>query len=652
MAALQDRINLLHELVLTDEQPFIEGASLSIRVDPFKDMNFLERLAYDFKWNNTVTTIANFRNAVKRAERIVMTLYTYRCCSKAIPAVKNADDPNKGDIYAKTFEVLEPEIQKIRDIMQFKDEAIDLFCEEVKSLTSKEKQTDLVPELLLMNMIKILDYFASIDAIMNSKACITTDFNLFKTAFSFLRPNEQNDLQKITTFLTNPNAITQQLKTRLQTLERFDEILILLANMCASFVEEDKLILPAEKHSLLRVIAYSLFLIDGNENIFKSKKVNIKRFSALFKKYPIVPLYGDMQLRLESMIKSCPNYARNEAVWPISDHLDPRMAREYEIIHHLPAITRQHTEYVARFTSLINHIKLEKIEIGSMTRELEIEVTNTLLEGILLLSNWAFRVLQQSAWKYSKPYSETPQGPNSPVVNDVISDENAYEYVVKKNYSKEECFALAEVIGFIKGVSRLMISENGLLSSHINTCIHRETQELIHVHLQEMINYANKKSRPVKQDLVQLKNLASDNVDVFIEDATKKGKKGGVESVSLKKRSTGPSLTQLDLLRMFVYSLYAPRLNGKRAFSDKELSKENLKVFEDFYHRSYFYHLLMDYPSFIIKITDLGDLWYREYYLEKTKKIQFTIEQSLPWILTDKIWNHKINQCWNTFFIL
>ena len=40
---------------------------------------------------------------------------------------------------------------------------------------------------------------------------------------------------------------------------------------------------------------------------------------------------------------------------------------------------------------------------------------------------------------------------------------------------------------------------------------------------------------------------------------------------------------------------------------------------------------------------DLSQLWYREFYLEMTmgKRIQFPIEMSMPWILTDHILTTK-----------
>ena len=74
---------------------------------------------------------------------------------------------------------------------------------------------------------------------------------------------------------------------------------------------------------------------------------------------------------------------------------------------------------------------------------------------------------------------------------------------------------------------------------------------------------------------------------------------------------------------------------------------------EEFYHTSYFYPYLLDLNNCVTKVQantlwmetvlttcqmiDLGDLWYREFYLELSKKTQFPIAMSLPWLLTDSI---------------
>ena len=48
-------------------------------------------------------------------------------------------------------------------------------------------------------------------------------------------------------------------------------------------------------------------------------------------------------------------------------------------------------------------------------------------------------------------------------------------------------------------------------------------------------------------------------------------------------------------------------------------------------------------PETLSECCDLSQLWFREFYLELTmgKRIQFPIEMSLPWILTDHILETK-----------
>ena len=43
----------------------------------------------------------------------------------------------------------------------------------------------------------------------------------------------------------------------------------------------------------------------------------------------------------------------------------------------------------------------------------------------------------------------------------------------------------------------------------------------------------------------------------------------------------------------------------------------------------------------VLAMTDMADLWYREFYLELSRRLQFPIEMSLPWILTDHILESK-----------
>ena len=46
-------------------------------------------------------------------------LYTWRSCSRAIPQVKCNEQANRSEIYEKTVQVLEPEVQKLMNFMHF-----------------------------------------------------------------------------------------------------------------------------------------------------------------------------------------------------------------------------------------------------------------------------------------------------------------------------------------------------------------------------------------------------------------------------------------------------------------------------------------------------------------------------------------------------
>ena len=632
MADIQERLDALASFPFEDNQRNIEASTLSINIASVSESNFIDRNAYDSKFVPEMYTISKMRDILERGEYFVNIIYTYRSCSKALPQAKNSDEATfKEELNSKTFEVLEPEIQKVKDLYQFQKDTIQFFCEQVKNQVTEEKKAEVTPEGVLWHMIKIIDLLALLDALLNMKACLVTDFSFYKRAIGFLKPNDsQQDklLAEQGLFLAKQNRITEHFKNEIKEIKGFDEFLVLLVNMCATYIENEKyVLLPSDKHSLLRVIPYGLFLMDGREgnfiNIFKNKKINVKRFSNLFKKYPIVTLYGDMQIKLDNMIKSAPNYIQGS--WPIAE--TEKLAKEYEIIHHLPTIRVQHTEYMGKLNTILNMIKIDEPECDEDT-DFSLEVTNIILDGLSLISTWTSKVLQQSAWKYFKP--------NIPEDGEMV--ENSYENVVKRNYSKEECFALVEIIGLIKGLSNIIIKEDGILTPYIRTCIHHEIQHFTQITIGELLAYATKKKRPFRVDLTQIRTLAFDPVDggCVIDDSFFKNKKK-LNDVQIKTRSVGPSSTQLELLRTSVYYLFSNRNNGKKTPFEKDISKESLKSLEEFYGRSFNYFYLMNVKSCILSMIDLGDLWYREFYLELTKTLQFPIEWSLPWILTDTI---------------
>jgi hypothetical protein len=108
------------------------------------------------------------------------------------------------------------------------------------------------------------------------------------------------------------------------------------------------------------------------------------------------------------------------------------------------------------------------------------------------------------------------------------------------------------------------------------------------------------------------------------------------------RRATAPTLTQIQLIRRMVWSICSPDSSGmKGSFfgGDKDLKPEWVPAWKNFYNNSFFYEYILKYHDVVRKITDMSHLWYREFYLEITKCIQFPISLSMPWILTEYLIN-------------
>jgi len=641
MDDVENRVRALDNFVLEDEQPIIEGVTIAVNVDQSYSPNFFDVNAFETKWTERaqwkkklieeVPFIQKVDEIIAQGTQFVNMIYTYRSCSKALPQLQDSDDPRKHSLYEKTFEVLEPEIEKLKQLMSFQAQSITFLCEQVETLALQGKR-DAPSEKLIEQLVRLLDMFALLDAVKSMKACLNNDFSFFKRTFAYLKKNlasdeQNNENHQMYLFLANNNSITNNLKDALHKINGFDDVLAMLADQCARHVEKNLVITPPEEHSLLRVMSYTLFLMDGpgEKNIFRSKKIKVQRFSALFKKTPVVPLFGDMQFTLEAMIRSSPNFDDRSWATPVDE---ARLAMDYSLGASLGTIRQNHDTFAATYSLMLHEIMLQHAgDITAVPYEVCKRVSDTVLRGLRLLSEWSGLVLRQSAWKYAHPTG-------------VQTDAAEYERAVRYNYNTEERVVLVEVLAMIKGLSLLMTRQSGVLDSLLRRCIHDEVQEFVQITLREFIRAASKKTRAVRLDLLDLRQLASDwdggiepaDPAIYGQKADKRQKPPVVPP-----RAVPPSPTQLSLVRSLVYGFIGHKYLGKRGmYADKDFGG-SVKVLEEFYHRSAVYRYLLEPLRYVQEMSDMADLWYREFYLELSKRLQFPIEMSLPWILTDDI---------------
>ncbi len=94
--------------------------------------------------------------------------------------IKTHEQANRMEIYEKTVEVLGPEVYKAKQLMRFVQSASTRFCDEVRNLAHPEKRKDFISETYLLTLAKLINMFATLDALKNMKACINNDLACYK----------------------------------------------------------------------------------------------------------------------------------------------------------------------------------------------------------------------------------------------------------------------------------------------------------------------------------------------------------------------------------------------------------------------------------------------------------------------------------------
>ncbi|XP_071846795.1 cytoplasmic FMR1-interacting protein 2-like isoform X2 [Apostichopus japonicus] len=641
-------VDLLEELPLPDQQPCIEAAALSITYQPNFDTNFEDRTAFVTgiaKYTEEATVHSELNKLLDEGETYAVTLYTWRSCSRAMPAIKSNQQPNRVEIYQKFVEVMEPEVAKLVNFMYFQQRAIDVFCRDIKRLCHSERRKDFVSEAYLLTLGKLINMFAVLDALKNIKSSIRNDYAAYRRAAQFLRvmadPKTLKESQEVVMFLANNDQITNTLKQNIIKIECYEDLLCEIVNLCIDHFEGMHYVLPAEKHMLVKVIAFGLFLMDGKDlSIYKmdqKKKISLSRVDKVFKQLAVVPLYGDIQIPVFTYITKSENYANNKSVWTCDHAATP----QYNIIERLPSLREEHAKYIS---ALARHSNKEVTTAQKDTARSEKEnvaLYNLALQGLRLLSRWTSVLTELFSWKLIHP-ADKFSNPSLP------EKAEEYERAIRYNYSSKEKFALIELVAMIKGLQVLMNRMEGVFVEAIRQTVYAEMQDFVQIVLRDPLRFAIKKKKSLIISIIKAVRETCAHWQHGHEpkdDPCLKGEKDPKTgySIHVQRITVGPSSTQLYLLRTMLESLIADKSGTGRKTMRKELDVQVVESIERFHKRSFFYKSMLSFSTVLQESCDISQLWFREFFLEMTmgERIQFPIEMSMPWILTSHILETK-----------
>ncbi|CAH1268673.1 CYFIP1 [Branchiostoma lanceolatum] len=643
-------VDLLEDIALPDQQPCIEPPPASIVYQANFDTNFEDRTAFVTgiaKFMEEATVHAKLNEMLEEGDEYAVMLYTWRSCSRAIPSIKSNEQPNRVEIYEKTVEVLEPEVTKLVNFMYFQKRAVDWFCEEIKRLCHQERRRDFVSEAHLLTLGKFINMFAVLDALKNMKSSVKNDYAQYRRAAGFLKkmadPQSIQESQNLSMVLANHDKITNTLKEKLETIPGYEEILADVINICLTYLDTRMYVTPEEKHVLFKVMGFGLYLMDGSQsNIYKldsKKRISLSKIDKYFKQLQVVTLFGDMQIPLYSYITKSPHYEENKSRWTCTA---TNNSPSYNILEQLQPIREEHTKYISELARHSNEVVTTAQKDSPRTDEENKELCDLALRGVQLLSSWTVQLMELYSWKLVHPTDNFSN-------KDCPKEAEEYERATRYNYDTDEKFAFVEVIAMIKGLQLLMSRMESVFNEAIRRNIYADLQDFVQIVLREPLRQTVKKKKTlIKSILTSIRDTCVDWMRGMepTDDPCLKGEKDPKSGyqIHVPRRNVGPSSTQLYMVRTMLESLIADRggPSSKKTLR-KEMDGMALTSLDGFHKQSFFYTHLLNFSETLQKCCDLSQLWFREFYLELTmgQRIQFPIEMSMPWILTDHILETK-----------
>ncbi|KAL7749352.1 hypothetical protein RI367_005223 [Sorochytrium milnesiophthora] len=625
---------------------YAEANSVSVsRVIADRALPYIDASIYDLPdasqdvWRKDTDHVLCLREMLRQSDDYLSLVYGYRGCAKALPQLPpTADDKTKTEFNKRVFELIRPEIAKMKQLMTFCDTAVSTLVNVIAQLAPVYKNQQSASDDLLYHIAQSLDTFLVLDALKNMKSSLNNDFSMmYKRAIAvvmregLLQEDETAENHNLYLFLANHDRFSFTLKDKLSKLPAgYDEVLIDIVNLCVDRFEKSNFTWPSEKHSLLKAATFAMALMDqpgDDKDVHKKKRLKLERFGRLIKAHPVVPLFGDMPIALAKLLARTPHL---DGKWDLSKSEETQLAISYSVLAKLPNMRKEYSQYLTVLQLMLDTVQMSA-EPGRKPESMEDKnrrCYRVLLKGLHVLSMLSSAVLEQNAWKfaYQTDHSRNPDCPETAL---------NYEKAIRYNYSSEERFALIEFITMIKTLSSCLIKAEARLEQYMRAHIYSEVQAFVRGPLDSMFTHTAKKKKAISSILKHVQEILQD------QSASSASSPALLDAVGNKsfKRVVVPIVTQLYFARSLLQSVSDERAAGMKGgfMKEKDLKDNQVQEINAFLDMSYDYPQLLDYAACVTKCSDLSGLWYKEFYLELSKQIQFPIEMSLPWILTNHL---------------
>ncbi|XP_072962795.1 protein PIR isoform X1 [Typha angustifolia] len=661
---VEEAIAALSTFSLEDEQPDVQGLAVLLSSERYATNSPIEYgdvASYRLSLGEDTKAINQLNTLVKEGKEMASLLYTYRSCVKALPQLPDSMKHSQADLYLETYQVLDLEMSRLREIQRWQASAASKLAADMQRFSRPERLINGPTITHFWSMLKLLDVLLQLDHLKNAKASIPNDFSWYKRTFTQVSIQWQDtdsmreELDDLQIFLSTRWAILLNLHAEMFRTNTVEDILQVLIVFCVESLELDFALLFPERHTLLRVLPVLVVLATSTEKESESlyKRVKINRLLNIFKNDPVVPAFPDLHLSPAAMLKELSTYFQGFSsqtrllALPAPHEIPLRELQDYQrhylIVNHIGTIRAEHDDFSIRFASSMNQIVILKSTDGAddeWSREVKGNMYDMVVEGFQLLSRWTCRIWEQCAWKFSRPCKE-PAWSDSNQCPTTFFD---YEKVVRYNYTTEERKALLELVSYIKSIGLMMQRCDTLVADALWETIHVEVQDFVQDKLDTMLRTTFRKKKELSRILSDMRTLSADwmaNTSKAEPEMHSLQEHEETRQNTFYPRPVAPTAAQVHCLQFLICELVSGgnlrKPGGLFGNSGSGISVEDLKQLETFFYKLSFFLHILDYTATIGTLTDLGFLWFREFYLESSRVIQFPIECSLPWMLVDHV---------------
>ena len=620
----------------------------------------------------------------EEVEKYQFEYYSTRAITKPLKQIPENLASDEA-VQRETAKLLWNQVTIINNLMKSIDNLIEEIKVTISACRRRNENDPVIPDNVKVSLIKAIDCIMVTDILQFKKKeiyscimyCKKIDDEILKEVggekYKRVLQREYDLSVKSYYFIHLYKEQTQFLTPR--------DLYIDCLKYCINMVVDQISLFPKDHFMYLRSITTFLFIIDtyGSEldNPFKQKSIDLDKMSKLIRTYPFIPIFGDIYMSVYDILYMCPNFDRNNKSYIIKED---RTIKRYLLSERLPEINTEFDSFITKLTYLLPQLQSNsangKIDIQMQTLDLAIQ-------GFRLLSKCNMSLKLQYIWKLAHPcplfpccicrrylpmakFEQSQQqllsqnkfarcsdcmkssNASAKETSIVIEESRHYASSLQYNIDKEEKKQLLNTCVLIKNIASELKKVEATVSSIIRKEIYRRIQYFVKDELLYWLHHVDKAGRKktlwLMDILIKFSECLGDWYNNKYPDPDSdyrlKSKDRGLIHYEYLPRAVAPSVSQLLLYSSLLSSIIddqSPAIPKQSLFGKSIFTTQDIDKIKTCYLSVFTYMPLLNWNQTINDLSNIGEFWFREIYLDSLTIPQFPYTLSFPYLLLHNI---------------